>query len=198
MPTIEQVTKRLLADREWFTKCMIGGFLTIVPIANLLAFGYLYRLFKRGKLEKEFRLPDWNWSDWKGLGLDGLRFLVIGLIFVVAPMALFIGLANLLPFESFLAWVPFIPIAFFSGPLLGAGLYLYMVKEDFRDCFNLEALGLMLKGAALSYLVPTLAYIGFLGVCWVIPPIAFFFGGVLYFYLMGLAFRALETSRNGR
>ena len=70
-----------------------------------------------------------------------------------------------------------------------------MVRRDFKDCFNFEALGLMLKGAAINYTVPTLAYIGFLGLCWVIPPIAFFFGGVVYFYIMGLVFRQLEASR---
>lgn len=169
--------------------------MAFVPVLNLLSMGYLYRLFASGKGQQEYQLPAWDWQDWKGLGLDGLRFLVLALVFIAVPWAVFFGLTGLLPTGSFLTLVPLIPIVFFCGPLMCASMYLYMVRQDFKDCFNVEALGLMLKGAAINYAVPTLAYIGFLGLFWVIPPIAFFFGGVIYFYAMGFAFRELELRK---
>ena len=189
MPTIEQVSKRVFSDSTWLKKCAIGAVLSIIPIVNFLVLGYLYQVFALGKKGRELKLPEWD--DLKGLFLDGLRFLVVGIIFAGLPLGL-VAVCTNFAFDGMIAQIPLIPVVFISGPLLSAALYLYMVKLDIADCFNIEALGLMLRGAAIQYVVPTLAYLGICLLGWPLIPIAFFVGGIFYFYLMGYAFRDLE------
>ena len=194
MPTIEQVSKQVFSDKSWSKKCAIGCLLSLIPIVNLLALGYLYRMFIEGRNARSIARPEGD--DFKGLFLDGLRFFVVGLIFAGLPMALAILLAEY-TVESELARLPLIPILFVIGPLWSAALYLYSVKQDISDCFSVDALNVMLRKSLVSYTVPTLA---FLGLCllivaplgYLLQPFPFFFGGVFYFYLMGSVFRDLE------
>ena len=68
-----------------------------------------------------------------------------------------------------------------------------------NDCFNVDALGIMLKVGFSSYVVPTLAY---LGLCllpsysmgMIILPVTMYFGGLFYFFIMAAVFRDLETN----
>ncbi|MBD5779239.1 DUF4013 domain-containing protein [Pelagicoccus sp. NFK12] len=189
MPTIEQVSKRVFSDNNWLKKCALGGVLSLIPIVNIVALGYLYQIFQQGRSEKGISLPEWE--DFKGLFLDGLRFLVIGLIFAVLPIAV-VTLCAEFAFDGMIASIPLIPVLFMAGPLMSAALYLYSVKQDISDCFNAEALSIMLKKGAISYTVPTLAYLGLCMLGLVLLPFPFFFGGVFYFYLMACAFKDLE------
>lgn len=191
MQTIEQVTKKLFSDRDWAKKCVIGGLITLVPIVNILAFGYLYRLFAGAKRGAAFSLPEWD--DWKDLAIDGLKFFLLGVIFVGLPLGLIYGIVELLPIGMFFGRLPLIPALFFVGPLSTAALYLYLLREDFKDCFNIDALFIMLRRGMFSYFVPTLTFIGLLGLGWVIFPFVFFFGGVIYFYMMAGVYRELEN-----
>ena len=189
MPTIEQVSKRLFSDRNWLKKCAIGWVLSIIPIVNILAMGYLYQLFQAGKRGEDIALPEWD--DLKTLFVDGLRFLVIGLIFAGLPLAV-VALCAEFAFDGLVAKIPLIPVAFLAGPVMCAALYLYSVKDDIADAFNFEALGIMLRKGAIGYVVPTLAFLGVCLLGWPLIPFAFFFGGLFYFYVMAYVFRDLQ------
>jgi len=199
MPTVEQVSKQVFSDKNWLKKCAIGGVVSLIPIVNILALGYLYQIFMLGRSEKTIALPEWD--DLKTLFLDGLRFLVIILLFAGLPLVAATLLAEF-TVDSEIARLPLIPILFIVGPLTSAALYLYSVKQDIGDSFNVEALRIMLRKAAVTYTLPTFAY---LGVCLLVVaplgllllPFPFFFGGVFYFYLMGFAFRDLENRARG-
>lgn len=199
MPTIEQVSKRLFSDQDCLKKCIIGTVLSVFPVVNFLVLGYLYRVFQAGKRGKDFTLPAWD--DLKGLFLDGLKFLVVFLVFGVLPIGIIVVCGQILGVLGELANLPLLPVIFLVPPLVSAALYLYMVKEDFVDCFNFDALLLMMKGAASSYVVPTFAY---LGLCLLLSstlglitlPVPIFLGGVVYFYLMGHAFHDLRQKRS--
>lgn len=186
MQTIEQVSKRLSSDPNWFNKCMLGVVFSIIPIAHFIAFGYLYRLFAQGKANRDLSLSDW--SDWKGMFIDGLKFFLIFFLFGFIPVALMSGVVSIFPWDSVFAKIPMAPILFFAGPLSSAALYLYLLNEDFRNCFNFQALIGLLKAGIHAYWVPTLAYIGIL----LMLPFTYFVGGVIYFYLMGNVFKNLE------
>lgn len=188
MPTIEQVTKRLRSDPNWFTKCMLGVLLSCIPIVWFFACGYLYRLFKQGKRQSALALPEWD--DWKGLFIDGLKFFFILLIFAGVPIGVMAALMTVFPEGSFLAKIPMAPVLFMAGPLASGALYLYLLDSDFKNCFNFQALSGLLKRTAKDFWAPTLAFMG-LGL---LLPVAFFFGGVVYFYLMGYLFKNVELS----
>lgn len=190
MPTIEQVSKRVFSDNNWLKKCALGGVLSLIPIVNILALGYLYQIFLQGRSEKGITLSEWD--DIKTLFIDGLRFLVVGLIFAGLPLAV-VTMCSQFAFDGMIAKIPVIPVLFLAGPVMSAALYLYSVKEDIGDCFNVEALRVMLTKTFVHYTVPTLAYLGLCLLGLVVLPFPFFFGGVFYFYLMGCAFRDLEN-----
>ncbi|MBK1875422.1 DUF4013 domain-containing protein [Pelagicoccus mobilis] len=190
MPTIEQVSKQVFSDNNWLKKCAIGGVVSLIPIVNIFALGYLYRIFMQGRTEKTISLPEWD--DLKTLFIDGLRFLVVGLIFAGLPIGL-VTLCAEFAFDGMIARIPVIPVLFLAGPVMSAALYLYSVKQDIADCFNIDALSVMLRKTAINYTVPTLAYLGLCLLGLVLLPFPFFFGGVFYFYLMGFAFRDLEN-----
>jgi len=190
MPTIEQVSKRLISDQKWFVKWMIGGVLSLVPIVNFFAFGYLYRLFCDGRGGKDFELAEWR--DWKELFIDGAKFAVIALVFTGLPLGVLFLISYSFPEGAFIMQLPLIPVIFLVGPLSCAALYLYLVSDDFKNCLNFNALAEILKRSFFDYLVPTLAFLGLLLMCWVVFPFAFFLGGLIYFYLMGQIFGRLE------
>ena len=169
---------------------MIGGALSIVPVVNFFACGYLYRLFRDGKERKDFELAEWD--DWKALFIDGAKFVVISLVFAGLPMLVLLGLSLLLPERSIIMQLPLIPVSFLVCPLTCAALYLYLASGDFKSCLNFNALAEMLKRSFLGYFGPTLAFLGLLMVCWAVFPFAFFLGGMVYFYLMGQVFSRLE------
>lgn len=183
MPTIEQVSKQLRADPNWFTKCMLGVLLSLIPIIHFFAFGYLYRLFEQGKRQAPLQMPEWD--DWKGLFVDGLKFFFISLVFAGIPIGVMAALLGLLPWERYLEAIPMAPVYFFAGPLASAALYMYLLNKDFKNCFNFDALTGLLRRTFSSYWAPTLAYLGFT----LMLPFAFFFAGTLYLYLMGYLFK---------
>ncbi len=170
---------------------MLGVVFSIIPIAHFVAFGYLYRLFRQGKARREIALPDW--SDWKGMFIDGLKLFLVFLIFACVPLALMGALVNLFPWHSSFARIPMAPVYFFAGPLTCAALYLYLLNEDFKNCFNFQALLALLKGGIQAYWVPTLAYLGLLLMLPSAYIFTYFIGGVVYFYLMGNVFKNLES-----
>jgi len=193
MPSVEQVTKQLFSDRKWFAKCLIGGVLGLVPVVQIVSLGYLHRLFLRGMEGRPFVLPEWE--DWQGLFVDGLKLLAVCLVFAVVPLGALWLIAGSLPGNRWLAQIPIIPVGFLAGPAAGAALFLWTRSGDFRNCFNFNILGKMLRQAAWRYAVPTFAFLGILLLGWAIAPFVFFFGGAIYGYILAAAFRSLEGQR---
>ncbi len=194
MPTIEQVTKRLFSDKNWLKKCLIGGILSY-PIIHILSFGYLYRIFEAGKRGREFELSEWD--DWKELIVDGLKLFIISLIFAVIPIGICLTIIDFIGSAISVFRVLWVPVVFLVGPAVCAALYLFLVRGEFKDCLNFPALGILLQKGATKYAVPTLAFVGMqqlvvLSGLWVLLPFIFFFGGVVYFYIMARVFRSLE------
>ena len=62
-------------DEEWFKKLALGGLITIIPILNFAALGYLIEVMKNVRDNNERPLPDWG----EGLG----QFFMSGVMVVV-------------------------------------------------------------------------------------------------------------------
>lgn len=151
-------------------------------------------MFQAGKAQKAFVLPEWD--DWKGLFVDGLKLFLIVLIFAGVPIGLMSFAMVIIGWSagSYFANIPMAPALFIAGPLSCSALYLYMLEEDFSNCFNIQALTGLLKRTAEDYWLPTLALLGIS----LLLPFAFFFGAVIYFYLMGYLFKNVELSADKR
>ncbi|MFQ5987319.1 MAG: DUF4013 domain-containing protein [Dehalococcoidia bacterium] len=67
-------------DEDWFTKVLIGGLLGLIPIiGTLLNCGYMVELIKNVIDEVPSPLP--KWDDWGGKLVKGLVLFVIGLVY---------------------------------------------------------------------------------------------------------------------
>lgn len=75
-------------------KLIIGCFLNIIPIVNLIATGYVLKAAK-STLNKKNELPEWE--DWGNLFMTGLSAAVIGLIYALPGLiVLFAGVGTLM------------------------------------------------------------------------------------------------------
>ena len=71
---------------------MLGVLFSIIPMAHFVAFGYFYRLFLQGKRQEEISLPEW--SDSKGLFVDGLKCFLVVFLFAFIPIAVISALVS--------------------------------------------------------------------------------------------------------
>lgn len=73
-------------------KLLIGILLGIVPIVNFFVSGYVVRTAKNA-MEKDSSLPEWQ--NWGELFVNGLLYMVIGLLYMLP--ALVVGIVSLWP-----------------------------------------------------------------------------------------------------
>jgi len=196
MPTLDQVSKRVFSDSSWPVKCLIGGLLCLIPIANLWALGVFYRLVDQGRRGEMVHLPDWD--DWGRLFVEGLQFLLILIVLGICPIA--IGWVISIPLDRFLgpfARLPLVPGLLLAAPLTALGTYAYQRSNDLREAFHINGLFRMLHAAGTALIVPTLAFLGAVAVAWVALPLfpfAFFIAGAVVSYFYGATFREVELA----
>ena len=108
MPTLDQVSKRVFSDSSWLIKCLIGGLLCLIPVANIWSLGVFYRLADQGRRGESVRLPEWD--NWTRLFLEGLQYLllliVLGILPIVIGVLIFTG-----QFTVIARWLtPYLPV----------------------------------------------------------------------------------------
>ena len=194
MPTFEEVFNHLIKLPGFRLKFFIGGLLSFVPILNIFAFGYLYRLSravcKLGKLV----LPEWN--DWTGLFLDGLRFMVVWLFYWLLPMSLSSLIALLMPFVYLgaLTSIFLLTSVIISTFLFSSALYRYNMRKNFRDLLDLVLI-IRMTGIELPRLIlPGFVFLGFLVLLQPFYGFAIFGGFLLLIAYMSLRYRSIEGS----
>ncbi len=197
MPTLELVCKRLFADSSWFIKCIVGARLLVIPVAQFLAFGYLYGLVERARRGDSVDLPDWG--EWKRLFFDGVATFVIFLILGVAPIAVAWLLTLPLRFFDFgvFVYLPMVPVVMIAGPLVVAGIYQYQKREQYADAFRLPVLGSMLHAARSKFVLPTLALIGLLVAGYPLMTFTVFVALAGSWTYYAATYRFIEESRRG-
>lgn len=201
MVTLEQVCRRVFGDPSWLIKTLVGMFMLILPP---ISFGYIYRIAEMGRQGTPIELPEWE--DWRGLFVDGLRFLAIFCVLTLLPIlagwmvAVFLswllqGFPLYWAFAGFL-YLPLVPILILAPPITAASLYRFQRRWDFRDAFQVPVLFKMVAATRGRLVIPTLAYIGFMVVLFPIVPYALFTGAVVIFYFYALTFH--QTVATGR
>ena len=196
MPTLDQVSKRVFSDSSWPVKCLIGGLLCLVPIANVWSLGVFYRLADQGRRGEVVHLPDWD--DWGRLFVEGLQFLLIMIVFGLCPIL--VGWLISIPLHPFLgplARLPIVPGLLLAAPLTAVGIYAFQRNDDLREALQIRGLLRMLQAAGTRLIAPTLAFIGAVAVGWValpLLPFAFFVAGVVVSYFYGATFREVELA----
>jgi len=198
-PIFEEVFRSMLKLPGLWQKLLIGGLLSFIPVVNLFAFGYLYRVSRAVRGAGRPVLPTWQLrEDWRGLFSDGLRFAVIWLAFWLLPvlLALFVSWLLSLVFLGALTNIFFISAVLYATVLFSSALYRYNMRQNFNDLLDLNLILRMTWMELPGLLIPVFFFLGL--VVWLLPFYGFsFFGGflVLITYI-SIRYRSIENRRN--
>ena len=192
MPIFEEVANRLIKLPGLGVNFLIGGLLSFVPIVNVFAFGYLYRLSRAVRKSGQPALPAWN--DWPGLFLDGLRFAVIWLVFWFLPILLASLIAWLMPFIYLgaLTGIFFLTSVLLSTLLFSSALYRYNMRRNFKDLLDFMLIFRMTRMELPRLIVPGFVFLGFLVLLQPFYGFAIFGGFLILITYTSLRFRSIE------
>jgi len=206
MLSLEQVSRRVFSDPSWFVKTVVGMLAMFFPLPLVFGAGYVYRVALQGRMGQPIVLPDWD--DWRGLFVDGVRFLA--LIFLLAFIPILAGWLVSVPVRLILHWLPgywlfqaflylpMVPGLLLAIPLTAAGLYRFQRRESFRDAVRPALLLRMVVASKGRLVIPTLAYVGVMVVLFPVLPYAMFTGGVVVFYYASSTFLQIEQAARER
>ena len=192
-PTFEEVFTKLVREPDLPLKFLVGGLLCFVPVINIFAFGYLYRFADRLRRHGDMRLPEW--TDWRGLFLDGLRFTVVWLLYWVLPLllgALVHGFFKSVGIGA-LAYVAFSAV-FLMAPVLFASALLRLQKRaDMRDLMDVGLILRMAAGDLRGFVIPCLVFLGLFALALPLYGFAVFAAFLVLVAYSSLCYRRFES-----
>lgn len=195
-PIFEEVFNRLIKLPEFWVKLLIGGLLSFVPIVNIFAFGYLYRLSRAVRKSGQPVLPEWG--DWQGLFMDGLRFAVVWLAYWLLPVLLAAVISGVMAliYLGALANVFFLTVVLLSTILFSSALYRYNMRKDFKDLLDISLILRMTWMELPRLIVPAFVFLGVLVLLLPFYGFAIFGGFLLLITYTSLRYRSIEQNRS--
>ena len=191
-PIFEDIFMRLLRQPRIVISVVIGSVLAFIPIANLFAFGYLYRFAATIRGSGTLSLPEW--SDWQGLFFDGMRFALIWLAFWCLPVAsawLVAAGFNQLGLSA-IAY-PLLSMVFAVASLLFcAALYRFQSRGDFTDLRDVALIWRMATVDWKSCIIPALVALGIIAFAKPLYGVVFFTGFLILIAFTSLSYQAIE------
>jgi len=193
-PIFEEVFNRLIKLPGFWGKLLIGGLLSFVPIVNIFAFGYLYRVSRSVRKLGEPVLP--AWGDWSNLFMDGLRFAVVWLAYWLLPLVIAAGLAWLMALIGLgaLSNLFFLSVLLISSVLFSSALYRYNMRKDFKDLLDVALIARMTWMEFPRLLIPAFVFLGIFAFLLPFYGFALFAGFLLLITYMSLRYRSLEKN----
>jgi hypothetical protein len=190
-------------DREAGNRFAIGAAFSaanfVIPfIPGIFVYGYLVKVMRRTVEEKEPGMPAWD--DWGKLFWDGLRAMVIGLIYFLPAIfvsflgfSLYMAATLILPFtmnggENANFGLAF-PLAFlfmFGGMFVGFILFFlaavpfpaamahFALKDRFAAAFNFKEWWPALRRNGMGYFVAWVIFLGTLGLAYMVYTLFYF------------------------
>ena len=194
MPIFEDVFNRLIRLPRFGVKFLIGGLLSFVPIVNILAFGYLYRMSRAVRNSGQPVLPAWH--DWSGLFLDGLRFTIVWLFYWLVPISLAFLISLLMPFVYLgaLSSIFFLTSVLLSTLLFSSALYRYNMQKSFKDLLDLMLIIRMTGMGMPRLILPGFVFLGFIVLLQPFYGFAIFGGFLLLITFTSLRYRSIESN----
>jgi hypothetical protein len=80
----------IFEDEKWISKFLVGVVISLVPIVNFAAYGYMIQVLKNVRDGLEEPLPEWD--DFGKLFLDGIKFLAGYLVYVIPVIVISIAM----------------------------------------------------------------------------------------------------------
>ncbi|MCK4528491.1 DUF4013 domain-containing protein [candidate division WOR-3 bacterium] len=201
----------IFKDKEWVKKTLIGSIFLMLPILDLLSFGFLARFIYTHLEEGKKKLP--SWDHWGNLLLEGFEWGLIIIIYLAIPLlvlsflpeslfafvvnpAYVIGKLNLggYIFLTLSALLTFIVLFF-----LPMALILFADSESFLSAFHLEKIFKHIKQNLTHYLIVYILSIILFGFAFCLHILlnTIHFGALpSYFIFMWIVFIALLISES--
>jgi hypothetical protein len=195
-PIFEEVFVNLIRQPGIWLKLLIGGLLSFIPVVNIFALGYLFRFSRKVRRTGDIQLPEW--TDWKAMFFDGLRFLVVWIAYWMLPLFLVSLLSSLLfSLEvGMFAYLVF-SAAFLVLPVLFASaLYRFQMRSDFRDLLDINLIFKMAYLEFPKFLIPSIVFVGMFALLLPIYGVAIFAGFLTIIAFTTLSYRRLEYSES--
>ena len=158
-PIFEEVFMRLIRQPGFGLELLIGGLLSFVPIVNIFAFGYLYRFSRKTRATGHVSLPEW--TDWRALFFDGLRFGVVWLAYWLLPIFLMSLLSGLLATIR-LGAISYLVISItvlISPILFSSALYRLQMRSDFKDLLDVALIFRMTYIEMPRFVIPAFVFL---------------------------------------
>jgi len=93
VPSLKSIFRFPFQGAGWEKRFLVGALLTfvsfIIPIVPVIfVCGYLLEVMRRAVKGEELVLPDW--TDWGKLGLDGLKYILVNLVFLLPGTLIYV------------------------------------------------------------------------------------------------------------
>lgn len=152
-------------DSEWIQKVLIGGVLLVIPIVNLIAYGYILKVMK-GAIDGKPGMP--KWDDWGNLFMNGLMAFIISLIYMIIPiLILFVSAGGIVAAAlsgntemilaaaagAFGGFLIAGLLALILGFLLPMALAMYVTENDFGAALRVNAVIRRINSVFNDYLL---------------------------------------------
>ena len=191
MDSIEKVLGNIFKSPGAWAKILVGTCLSIIPVLNIFALGYIYRFTLQIRQGYRIELPEWD--NWKDLFLDGLKFFLLLLVWMGIPVLIgwFINWVVGTVAENFgkLAFMMSIPFGF---ALVAASLFRFQTFESFKDALDFNKIMWMYIVTFKFGLFPLLAACGIFWLTGMLSILLLFTISLLIFAYFTSLFRTLE------
>jgi hypothetical protein len=128
-----------------------------------------------------------EWDRWKDLFMDGLKFLILGIIWIVIPLFIGFFISLLIGVVSNeLGRIPFMASIPIGIQLFSASLYRFQNFESFKDAVDLPLIVRVYLRTVSYGLLPLLGYCGIL---WILGPVS-----ILVVFIISLVILVYFTS----
>ncbi len=212
MPNFEEISQRIMADKRFASKLLVGGLISFVPILNIVILGYLQEYTLQIRKSGNLVLPSLErwWLRLGKLFVEGLLLFVLLMAFSLVAGAIGWSLYNLASFilfgllSSFLqgwldAFFRLLPVGLpllLAPPCSAAALYLYQSRNNIQDLLRLDAILRMLLAGWKSIIFPSLFFVGLMIVGAPLYGFAFFLGFSILLAYFTILFGLLEKQRD--
>lgn len=190
----QELLRYPLSDDRWILKLLIGSLITLVPVVNLILFGYVIACMELG-MKGSRQLPEWEaWRDYLS---DALSSGLILLAYLVIPIVLTVVLSHIPLIGTVLGAI----IIMLAGALVPMSLAAFTLRRDISEAFSLGDILRQIKRSLETYLLAYLLLI--IAICLgftliiALPYLAclwslmIFYTAVVFSYLIGFLARSV-------
>jgi len=146
-----KIIKFPMKDKDWLVKIIVGGILSIIPIVNLIAFGYEFKTMKNA-INLKPGMPEWK--GFTDLFVKGIVVFVIALLYMIVPLIIF-GFAN--PYSIIVTMLPALFIGgiliLIVGFILPMAIAMYAKSDNFGDAFKFGEIFNRIKSVLGEYII---------------------------------------------